>query len=124
MPFSSIADAVEDYVHRAGRTARGAMEGTVSSVATWQDKETIRMVDVPDLRRIPCAEATAEQLGAHRTVDQQHPAFSQQIFNTKVAERGILVTRESVRLWCIKFGARYSRRLKRKHRGYGDTFDY
>ena len=39
-----------------------------------------------------------------------------------LAERGIIVTRESIRLWCIKFGAIYSRRLKRGHRGYGDTF--
>ena len=39
-----------------------------------------------------------------------------------LAERGIIVTRESIRLWCIKFGAIYTRRLKRKHRGYGDTF--
>jgi putative transposase len=31
----------------------------------------------------------------------------------------------SLRSWgrlCIKFGALYARRLKRKHRGYGDTF--
>jgi len=39
-----------------------------------------------------------------------------------LAERGITVTRESIRLWCIKFGALYARRLKRKHRGYGDIF--
>jgi putative transposase len=39
-----------------------------------------------------------------------------------LAERGIIVTRESIRLWCNKFGALYARRLKRKHRGYGDTF--
>jgi putative transposase len=26
-----------------------------------------------------------------------------------LAERGILVTRESIRLWCIKFGALYAR---------------
>ena len=39
-----------------------------------------------------------------------------------LAERSIIVTRESIRLWCIKFGALYTRRLKRKHRGYGDTF--
>ena len=39
-----------------------------------------------------------------------------------LAERGIIVTRESIRLWCAKFGAIYARRLKRKHRGYGDTF--
>lgn len=39
-----------------------------------------------------------------------------------LAERGIIVTRESIRLLCIKFGAIYSRRLKRGHRGYGDIF--
>jgi putative transposase len=39
-----------------------------------------------------------------------------------LAERGIIVSREAIRLWCIKFGALYSRRLKRKHRGCGDTF--
>ena len=51
-----------------------------------------------------------------------------------LAERGITVSRESIRLWCIKFGALYARRLKRKQslpgeqrecfgcRGYGDTF--
>ena len=39
-----------------------------------------------------------------------------------LAERGITVSREAIRLWCIKFGVIYSRRLKRKHRGYGDTF--
>ncbi len=39
-----------------------------------------------------------------------------------LAERGINVTYESIRRWCIKFGATYARRLKRKHQGYGDTF--
>ena len=39
-----------------------------------------------------------------------------------LAERGISVSRESIRLWCNKFGALYARRLKRKHQGYGDTF--
>ncbi len=39
-----------------------------------------------------------------------------------LAERGITVTYESIRRWCIKFGATYARRLKRKHHGYGDTF--
>ena len=39
-----------------------------------------------------------------------------------LAERGITVSREAICLWCIKFGAIYTRRLKRKHRGYGDTF--
>ena len=39
-----------------------------------------------------------------------------------LAERGFTVSRESIRLWCTKFGVRYVRRLKRKHQGYGDTF--
>lgn len=39
-----------------------------------------------------------------------------------LTERGITVSRESIRFQCIKFGAIYARRLKRKHRGYGDTF--
>ena len=39
-----------------------------------------------------------------------------------LAERGITVSREAIRLWCIKFGAIYTCLLKRNHRGYGDTF--
>jgi putative transposase len=39
-----------------------------------------------------------------------------------LAERGVTVSREAIRLWCIKFGAKYARRLKRRHQGYGDTF--
>jgi putative transposase len=39
-----------------------------------------------------------------------------------LAKRGVIVSREAIRLWCIKFGPKYARRLKRKHRGYGDTF--
>jgi len=39
-----------------------------------------------------------------------------------LAERGIDVSYESVRLWCNKFGPLFSKRLKRKHPGFGDTF--
>ena len=51
-----------------------------------------------------------------------------------LAERGITVSYETIRLWCIKFGPKYSRRLKRKqslpreqrecfgYQGFGDTF--
>ena len=39
-----------------------------------------------------------------------------------LAERGINVSYEAVRLWCNKFGVKYVRRLKKKHQGYGDTF--
>ena len=39
-----------------------------------------------------------------------------------LAERGVNVTYEAIRLWCNKFGLKYANRLNRKHRGYGDTF--
>jgi len=39
-----------------------------------------------------------------------------------LAERGINVTYEAIRLWCNRFGPRYATRLKRKHQGFGDTF--
>ncbi len=39
-----------------------------------------------------------------------------------LAERGINVSYEAIRLWCNKFGPKYVARLKRKHQGYGDTF--
>ena len=39
-----------------------------------------------------------------------------------LAERGINVTYEAIRLWCNRFGPKYATRLKRKHQGFGDTF--
>ena len=39
-----------------------------------------------------------------------------------LAERGISVSHESIRLWCIKFGSEFAPRLRRRHRGFGDTF--
>ena len=39
-----------------------------------------------------------------------------------LAQRGIIVTHESIRLWCNKFGSKYSARLRKRHQGYGDTF--
>ena len=39
-----------------------------------------------------------------------------------LAQRGIIVSYESIRCWCIKFGRIDTRRLKRRHTGYGDTF--
>jgi len=35
-----------------------------------------------------------------------------------LAERGIVVSYEAIRLWCIKFGPRHAKRLKRQYRGY------
>ena len=39
-----------------------------------------------------------------------------------LAERGIETSYESVRLWCNKFGPLFSKRLRRQHPGFGDTF--
>lgn len=39
-----------------------------------------------------------------------------------LAEKGVVVTHESIRLWCIKFGPKYAKKLRRQHQGYGDTF--
>jgi len=39
-----------------------------------------------------------------------------------LAERGITVSYEAIRLWCNKFGLKYVRRLKKNQQGYGDTF--
>jgi ATP-dependent RNA helicase RhlE len=40
-----MPETVEDYIHRAGRTARGSLQGVVSSIATWQDKPTIKEIE-------------------------------------------------------------------------------
>ena len=48
-----MPDTVDDYVHRAGRTARGALKGTVSTIATWQDREAIRLVEKAIGEKIP-----------------------------------------------------------------------
>jgi putative transposase len=39
-----------------------------------------------------------------------------------LAQRGIEVSFEAIRQWCNKFGPQFTRRLRRKHCGYGDTF--
>ena len=39
-----------------------------------------------------------------------------------LAQRGVTVSHESIRLWCIKFRLEFAKRLWRKHQGFGDTF--
>ncbi len=39
-----------------------------------------------------------------------------------LAERGIMVTYEAIRLWCLKFGPAYARALKRRQGRLGDTW--
>lgn len=48
-----LPETVEDYIHRAGRTARGKLLGTVSSIATWQDKMMIRDIEEALGKEIP-----------------------------------------------------------------------
>ncbi|MDH3254010.1 MAG: DEAD/DEAH box helicase [Acidobacteriota bacterium] len=48
-----VPDTVEEYVHRAGRTARGDAEGVVSTIATWKEKELIRMIEKAIETRLP-----------------------------------------------------------------------
>ncbi|HWM91890.1 MAG TPA: DEAD/DEAH box helicase [Thermoanaerobaculia bacterium] len=40
-----MPDTVEDYIHRAGRTARGTARGIVSTIATWLEKPTIKEIE-------------------------------------------------------------------------------
>ena len=39
-----------------------------------------------------------------------------------LAERGIVVSHESIRQWCLKFGSEFTRRLRRRRPKPGDTW--
>jgi putative transposase len=39
-----------------------------------------------------------------------------------LAERGVVVTHESIRTWCWKFGAEFAKRLRRRRPRPGDTW--
>ena len=39
-----------------------------------------------------------------------------------LAQRGLIVSYEAIRLWVNKFGPKYAKKLKRKHGNFGDTF--
>jgi ATP-dependent RNA helicase RhlE len=40
-----MPETVEDYIHRAGRTARGNALGLVSTIATWIDKPRVKEIE-------------------------------------------------------------------------------
>jgi ATP-dependent RNA helicase RhlE len=40
-----MPETVEDYIHRAGRTARGTAAGLVSSIATWRNKPLLKELE-------------------------------------------------------------------------------
>ncbi len=48
-----LPESVEDYIHRAGRTARGQLRGTVSSICTWVDKMMIAEIEDALGKEIP-----------------------------------------------------------------------
>jgi len=48
-----IPENVEDYIHRAGRTARVDREGIVSSIVTWQDLMMVRQIEAALGQPIP-----------------------------------------------------------------------
>jgi ATP-dependent RNA helicase RhlE len=48
-----IPENVEDYVHRGGRTARGAALGIESTIATWQDIPMVRQIEAVLGEKIP-----------------------------------------------------------------------
>jgi len=50
-------EGVDDYIHRAGRTARGSAVGTVSTIGTWLDKPIIREIETTLGLTIPRHEA-------------------------------------------------------------------
>lgn len=41
-------------------------------------------------------------------------------FEDLLAERGIVVSYETIRFWCLKFGPQYARRLRKKQGCLGD----
>lgn len=46
-------ETVEDYIHRAGRTARGTSKGIVSTIGTWRDKPIIREIEAALGQELP-----------------------------------------------------------------------
>lgn len=40
-----VPETVEDYIHRAGRTARGTATGIVSTLGTWVDKMIVKEIE-------------------------------------------------------------------------------
>jgi ATP-dependent RNA helicase RhlE len=54
-----MPETVEEYVHRAGRTARADASGIVSTIATWQDLRMAAEIEAAIGQTIPrCSVAT------------------------------------------------------------------
>lgn len=48
-----IPENADDYVHRGGRTARGAALGIVSTIATWQDLPMVHQIEAVLGEKVP-----------------------------------------------------------------------
>ena len=73
-------DSLEDYIHRAGRTARGAMKGTVSTIATWQDKEYIRLIEKAIAKPLPrCVAEGVEPYIERKTTIRGRPKIRRRL---------------------------------------------
>lgn len=48
-----MPSTVEEYIHRAGRTARGDAVGIVSTIATWQDLDMVKGVEQAVGQKLP-----------------------------------------------------------------------
>jgi ATP-dependent RNA helicase RhlE len=56
-----IPQTVEEYIHRAGRTARMDAKGMVSTIATWMDKDMVAKIEEAISQELPrCAVAGVE----------------------------------------------------------------
>jgi len=49
----NIPQTVEEYIHRAGRTARMNAQGLVSTIATWLDKDMVQKIEKTLQQEIP-----------------------------------------------------------------------
>jgi ATP-dependent RNA helicase RhlE len=49
----NVPENVDDYIHRAGRTARGASLGIASTIASWQDLQMINDIEATLGEKIP-----------------------------------------------------------------------
>ena len=75
---------------------------------------------------------TQHYQGIHRSIDQaliSHAVWLYHRFclsfrdvEDLLAQRGITVSYEAIRLWCLKFGPEYARALKRRQGRLGNTW--
>ena len=87
-----------------------------SSVGAWQTWSMKR--DVPNYRgyRFP------PEIISHAVWLYHRFGVSFRDVEDLLAQRGLTVSYEAIRLWCITFGAAYARRLKRRQGRLGDTW--